>query len=255
MVLFYFSGTGNSKFAAKTFCGLIDADCHSIEEKTDFDALISAHDTIGFCYPVYGSYVPRPMREFVTAHADALAGRRFVILCTQLVFSGAGARELCAFLPGGTNNVVYAEHIRMPNNICNFALFAVKNGAENEKRLNKARIKLTRAADEYARGIVRRRGFNPLSILLGKSQSAFWPAYEEKAARDVKIDADCTRCGVCVRLCPMQNLSMGESRVEQANRCAVCYRCVNACPQRAITVMFHKKPKTQYKGITDAMVR
>ncbi|MEZ4627589.1 MAG: flavodoxin domain-containing protein, partial [Eubacteriales bacterium] len=99
MVLFYFSGTGNSKFAAKTFCVLAGADCRSVEEKTDFDALIGAHDTIGFCYPVYGSYVPRPMREFVAAHADALAGKRFVILCTQLIFSGDGARELCAFLP------------------------------------------------------------------------------------------------------------------------------------------------------------
>ncbi len=249
MILFYFSGTGNSKYVAETFCSLVGAQCQSVEEKADFDALITAHETVGFCYPVYGSYVPRPMREFVAAHAGALAGKRFVILCTQLIFSGDGARELCAFLPGGTKHVVYAEHINMPNNICNFALFAVRNGAENEKRLRAARKKLARAADKFTRGIVRRRGFNPLSTLLGKCQSAFWPAYEKKAARNVKIDADCNRCGICVSLCPTQNLSMGENGVEQAGRCAVCYRCVNACPQRAITVMFHKKPNIQYKGI------
>jgi ferredoxin len=249
MVMFYFSGTGNSKFAAEAFCRPAGADCRSIEEKTDFDALINAHGTIGFCYPVYGSYVPRPMREFAAAHAGALSGRKFVILCTQLIFSGDGARELCAFLPGGTKHVVYAEHIDMPNNICNFALFRVKNGAENEKRLRTARKKLARAADEVSRGIVRRRGFNPLSIVLGKCQSAFWPAYEKIAARDVKIDADCNRCGICASLCPVDNLSMGENGVEQANRCAVCYRCVNACPQKAITVMFHKRPKKQYQGI------
>ncbi len=101
MVLFYFSGTGNSRFAAEVFCRAADADCHSIEEDTDFEALIASDDKIGFFYPVYGSYVPRPMREFVTAHAGALAGKRFIVICTQLIFSGDGARELCAFLPGG----------------------------------------------------------------------------------------------------------------------------------------------------------
>ncbi|NLI53779.1 MAG: 4Fe-4S dicluster domain-containing protein [Clostridiales bacterium] len=249
MILFYFSGTGNSKFVARQFCRAAGAECHSVEEDAAFDALIRAHDTVGFCYPVYGSYVPRPMREFVAAHVDALAGRRFVVLCTQLVFSGDGAHELCAFLPGGEESVVYAEHVDMPNNICNFPLFAVKNGAQNARRLRAAKRKILRAADEVGRGVVRRRGFNPLSILLGKSQSKFWPAVEEKAARDVQIDADCIRCGLCVRLCPMKNLTMGENGVEQAGRCAVCYRCVDACPQRAITVMFHKKPTLQYKGI------
>ncbi len=139
----------------------------------------------------------------------------------------------------------------MPNNICNFALFAVKNGSENNRKLRAARKRLLRAADEVSRGVVRRRGFNPFSALLGKSQSAFWPAYEKKAARDVKTDADCTLCGLCVRLCPTKNLSIGASGLEQAGSCAVCYRCVNACPQRAITVMFHKKPQTQYKGISE----
>ncbi len=249
MVLFYFSGTGNSEFVARRFSRAAGADCHSVEEDADFGALISAHDTVGFCYPVYGSSVPRPMREFVAAHADALTGKRFVILCTQLIFSGDGAHELCAFLPGGEANVVYAEHVAMPNNICNFSLFAVKNGSKNARRLRAARRRIQRAADEFLRGITRRRGFNSLSILMGMSQSKFWPAVEEKAAGDVKIDADCIRCGLCARLCPMQNLTMGEHGVEQAGKCAVCYRCVNACPERAITVMFHTKPKEQYRGI------
>ncbi len=250
MIVFYFSGTGNSRFVAETFCRAADAACCSIEDSANFNALIAAHETVGFCYPIYGSCVARPMREFVRAHTAALEGKRFVILCTQLIFSGDGAHALCAELPGGEKNVIYAEHVCMPNNVCNFPLFRVTNGAENARKLRAAERKTIRAAQDVLRGVVRRRGFNPASVLMGKSQSAFWPAVERTAAGDVKIDADCIRCGKCVRLCPTKNLTMGENGVEQAGRCAVCYRCVNACPKQAITVMFHRKPKKQYQGVS-----
>lgn len=255
MIVFYFSGTGNSRFIAERFSRAAGAACLSVEEAADFDALIAQEDTVGFCYPVYGSCVPRPMREFVLTHGRALANKRIVILSTQLVFSGDGAHALCAFLPGGKSDVVYAEHFNMPNNIANFSLFAVKNGRQNRTRLVKATRKAERAADEVLRGRIRRRGFHWLSILIGKSQSMLWPLVEKRAANDVRISADCTRCGLCAHICPMQNLTEGENGIEQGGKCAVCYRCVNACPERAITTLIHRKPKKQYLGISEETVR
>lgn len=251
MIVFYFSGTGNSRFIAERFSRAAGAACLSVEEAADFETLIAQTDTVGFCYPVYGSCVPRPMREFVLAHARALANKRIVILSTQLVFSGDGAHALCAFLPGREAGVVYAEHFNMPNNIANFPLFAVKNGEQNKALLAKATRKAERAAEEVLRGRIRRRGFHRLSVLIGKSQSALWPQVEKRAASDVRISADCTRCGLCVRICPMQNLTLGKDGIGQEGKCAVCYRCVNACPARAITTLLHQKPGKQYLGISE----
>jgi len=68
--MLYFSGTGNLKYIAELFCNVMNthfsqsAQCCSIEEKLDFEQLISSHEIIGFCYPIYGSRVPRIMREF-----------------------------------------------------------------------------------------------------------------------------------------------------------------------------------------------
>ena len=70
MILFYFSGTGNSRFVAEAFCRAAGTECYSIEEKLDASALMAAHEIVGFCYPVYGSCVAQPMREFVRAHAE-----------------------------------------------------------------------------------------------------------------------------------------------------------------------------------------
>ena len=82
MLMLYFSGTGNSKYIAELFCNVMNthlpqsasadlpAQCRSIEEKLDFEQLISSHETIGFCYPIYGSRVPRVMREFVIKYIN-----------------------------------------------------------------------------------------------------------------------------------------------------------------------------------------
>ncbi len=254
MIVFYFSGTGNSRFIAEQFSRAVGAGCRSVEEATDFDALIEQTDAVGFCYPVYGSCVPRPMREFVLAHGYALTKKRIVILCTQLAFSGDGAHALCAFLPGEKTDVVYAEHFNMPNNISNFLLFPVKNGMQNKTCLKKAIRRAERAADEVLRGVIRRRGFHWLSVLIGKCQSVLWPLVERQAANDVRISADCTRCGLCARICPMHNLKEVEDGIEQGGICALCYRCVNACPERAITTLLHQKPKKQYLGISEEIV-
>ncbi len=250
MIVFYFSGTGNSRWVAEQFANVSGSKCCSIEDVMNASALVSEEETVAFCYPVYGSCVPRPMREFVVSNHEALCGKRFVILSTQLVFSGNGAQALCAFLPGGEKNVIYAEHIKMPNNISNFPLFPVKNGIQNAKRLRNAKEKAERVGRELSSGIMRRRGFHRLSIMIGKSQSVFWPWLELKAAKDVRVSEDCIRCGLCARICPTHNLTLGENGIEQAGMCAVCYRCVNACPKQAITTMLHQKPKKQYLGIS-----
>lgn len=249
MILFYFSGTGNSKYIAAYFCREMDAECHSIEEVTDAGALIAAHDIVGFCYPIYGSCVPRLMREFVTTHADALQNKKLVIFCTQLLFSGDGARALTELLPGGAERVIYAEHFDMPNNVCNFWMLSVKNGAQNEKKLRAAEQKMRKACANIRSGIVKRRGFNWFSRLLGMSQNLFWPKMEETYRSSVQVDSDCIRCGLCAKQCPAKNLTLGENGIEQHGNCIVCYRCVNLCPKRAITVMIHTKPKVQYQGV------
>lgn len=54
LLVLYFSGTGNSKFIARQFAAKMGAECHSIEEKTDFKKLFDQVDTVAVVYPIYG---------------------------------------------------------------------------------------------------------------------------------------------------------------------------------------------------------
>lgn len=68
VIIVYFSGTGNSKYLAEQFAKRMNINAYSIEQNLDFETIFSHEDTIAFCYPIYGSCVPRIMREFVSKY-------------------------------------------------------------------------------------------------------------------------------------------------------------------------------------------
>ena len=78
MLTIYFSGTGNTKCIAQLFSEKMGGACRSIEEDAPFSEEIAAHDTVAFCYPIYGSRVPLIMRAFVAGHLEALKGKKLV---------------------------------------------------------------------------------------------------------------------------------------------------------------------------------
>lgn len=249
MLMLYFSGTGNSKYMANSFSKKTGAHCYSIETNMNFSKEILINDTIGFCYPTYGGCVPRIMREFVAKHTKDLKGKKLIIFCTQLMFSGDGARAFIDLLPKNYAEVIYAEHFNMPNNLCNTPIFPVKNGAAIKKCVSQAEAKMDIVCKNIKKGKIIKRGFNSFSHAIGLSQSSYWPAIEEKNKSSVKVHESCINCGLCVNLCPMKNLVQSPDGINHLNNCTLCYRCVNACPHQAITVLGHKKPKVQYKGI------
>jgi len=230
MLTVYFSGTGNTKYAAELFSGRMGGRCFSVEDDADFAAEIKACDTVAFCYPVYGSRVPLIMREFAVKHMDALQGKKLIVLVTQTIFSGDGARVLCDLFPTGHVEVVYAEHFFMPNNVCNFALLRRTGESKTRKYMRLAERRMDGVCRNVKLGIVKRRGFSVVSRLLGKIQGRPWQGdsgnvfagkgtMEYQAKHSVRVDGDCTACNVCVECCPMQNLENRAGTIVHKNNC------------------------------------
>jgi ferredoxin len=252
MLTLYFSGTGNSKYVAELFASEMGSACHSIEETVDFSGLIQSANIVAFVYPIYVSRVPRIMREFVVGHCADLYGKRLVILCTQMEFSGDGARCFTDLLPRGSYTVEYAEHIMMPNNINNINniwLFRRTSEKRMQRLVNETRRKTAQICADVKAGVVKKRGFNPFSRILGLMQGMFMPLMERFMNDAVNISGDCTGCGLCVRNCPMHNLRLADGKAVAGGNCTECYRCSNLCPERAINIYFKGKVHWQYHGI------
>ncbi|MCL2051989.1 MAG: EFR1 family ferrodoxin [Lachnospiraceae bacterium] len=246
MIMLYFSGTGNSKYIAKLFSFYMNAKCHSIEEQIDFDKLLSESETIAFCYPVYASRVPRIMREFVSKYLSSLKGKKLIIFCTQMIFSGDGARAFTALFPRGHIKVVYAEHFFMPNNISSAAFVPMASEKLVKFYLRCSQRRMAKALVDIMAGDTKKRGFNILSRTLGLLQAPLLAPTEKMAKNSVKVSDGCNLCGVCVSVCPMQNLSVHSGSITHNHNCTMCCRCVNKCPAKAITIIFHGKVKKQY---------
>jgi len=260
MVLFYFSGTGNSEYLAKFFCREMGAVCYSIEEEVDFHKLIASNDVIGFCYPIYGSRLPRNVRQFISGHLEDLKGKKLIIFVTQWAFSGDGARVLTDLLPESHVEVIYAEHFNMPNNISNTAFLKEVSKKRMEAKIARAEARMLIACQNIKVGVVKRRGFSSFSKFLGAFQGIPWQrksssvglvagSMEAKIATSVRVDDTCTICLICMEACPVKNLSLENGRIDHNNDCIGCFRCVNVCPERAISVMSKKIPKWQYKCV------
>ena len=257
MLVLYFSGTGNTKYIAELAAANMGAKCLSIEDETDYAAEIKAHEAIAVCYPIYGSRVPRNMREFVVAHAEALKGKKLAIFITQWIFSGDGARVILDLLPPGHIKVIYAEHFFMPNNVGNIPLIRKAKDKKIEKCMRRCEMKMQRTCENIKNGVVIKRGFSAFSRFLGKLQGKLSQgnssnpntspgSLEHKARNGVRFNNDCTSCGLCARRCPVKNLEIREEKIGHNNNCVMCYRCVNLCPHKAVTVLLHRRPKWQY---------
>ena len=261
MLMLYFSGTGNSKYIAELFCSVMNthlpqtasaglpAQCCSIEEKLDFEQLISSHEIIGFCYPIYGSRVPRIMREFVGEYINFLKEKKVIIFCTQWIFSGDGARVFTDMFPHNFVKVIYAEHFLMPNNVNNLFILPLENDKKIKKYLVGAERKMQIVCSNIKSGMIKKRWFNVFSRFLGLFQGVLMPKWEKKALDLVKVYDDCTQCGLCVSICPMRNFENRNGKIITKSNCTICYRCINKCPQKAIAVFLKAKVKKQYKGL------
>jgi len=51
-------------------------------------------------------------------------------------------------------------------------------------------------------------------------------------------DDACTSCGLCAKMCPVQNIQMAgsPSRPQWKASCAACYRCIQLCPVESIQI-------------------
>ncbi|MBS4969892.1 MAG: hypothetical protein KHZ73_13835 [Lachnospiraceae bacterium] len=84
MIIVYFSRTGNSKYLAEQFAKRMNINAYSIEQNLDFETIFSHEDTIAFCYSIYGSCVPRIMREFVSKYKFYLNEKKLDRICLDI---------------------------------------------------------------------------------------------------------------------------------------------------------------------------
>ncbi len=246
IVTFYFSGTGNTWWVSQELVRQFEklgrqARAYSIETLTVEEAarLIKGASIAGFGYPVHGSDLPLPMKDFITGLPPS-PGKKAFVFCTQWLWSGDGAAVGGIMLHDKGFNVQWGEHFLMPNNVA-ISIISLPYSNDHDRLsgvLDRAKKRAALFTGSINAGRASLRGFNQLSFYLGCMQRLPFRKYYHNLQNDIGIDRDnCIDCGECVRLCPVGNLYYADQKIETKGNCVLCLRCYNFCPVAAITHM------------------
>lgn len=261
--VFFFSGTGNTWWCAEKTSeslGMLGhtASAWSIEklDSRSTEELVSNADIIGIGYPVYGSDLPQPMKDFILGQLPPFKtiGREVFIFCTQLMFSGDGAMVFAGELEEKGYHTLWSVHFRMPNNIC-VSVLPIPYKTDRKKidrRLAKTEKRIESFTAALSSGKKFSQGKSRCSTFLGRLQRNPFRRMWERLRNDVSIDFEkCILCYRCVDICPSGNLIREGDTITTTGSCVLCERCYNFCPVQAVLYMGkpHKEKRgTPYRG-------
>lgn len=239
MLGIYFSGTGNSRYAAELFCREYDEKVKvlSIEDSGVLTA-VDDTDLIVFAYPVQFSTVPKIVRDFVADNKVLWKNKKVFVIATMGLFSGDGSGLLGRLLESYGAEVIGGLHLKMPDSIADEK--ALKRPLEKNKELvRQAEQKIKDSVRQMKEGHPTQEGIGPLYRLAGFwGQRAYFGHKTREYSSKLKIDKEkCIGCGKCEKLCPMNNITIVEGKAVSGDRCTMCYRCINKCPNEAITLL------------------
>ena len=245
-MIVYFSGTGNSRFAAEYLAKQLGDELLDASQRMkvgERDSIRSDRPWI-FAAPIYAWRMANVMAEYIrrtelTGSLDAY----FVLTCgSEIGNAGRYATQLCE--ESGLNYKGVLEVV-MPENY--IAMFNAPGEDESRAIVAKAKPVLELAADR----IRQREDLSaPRVGLLDKLKSGpinegFYKFYV-KADGFFTTDA-CTGCGVCVEVCPLNNVQLNEGKPVWGMHCAHCMACICGCLTEAIEYGKRSRGKPRYQ--------
>ena len=250
--IFYFSGTGNTAWVVKHLAERLtgwgdEVTATSCENVPPADVVLGDCDVLGIAFPVYASFAPSLVRDFM-AGLPVVKGLPLFVVTTAGAAAGdtawyeAKALQNKGYEPFVLANVVVANNLRLPF----LSPLPILSQDEMTPRLERALAKI-----EHLAGWIHNRehhveGAGLFGRLLGIAQRVSAEPFEAVAFKGFFADGDCTRCGWCVGHCPVHNIEMTDEGVEFLDHCMLCMRCYSFCPGRAIQCTERTKNVKKY---------
>ncbi len=239
MTILYFTGTGNSLYAAKRIGGELVSIPQAMKEgRFEFE-----DDAIGIIAPCYGFTVPKMVTEFLE---KATLTSPYIYL---IVTYGNNAGDACAWVTDFAAKhgitISYATTLLMVDNY--LPQYDLREQYKMEKHTEESLDRLIAdianrktGIDQSSAGMrvttkLMRAGMNHISFI--------------NSPKEFSVNDDCINCGICSKVCPRGNVDLSGDKPVFHDSCEFCLACVNNCPKKAIQIKRDKNEgKERYRN-------
>ena len=284
-MIFYFSGTGNTKWAAARLAAATHEDLIPIAPYMRADDssyniaepfILKENERLGFVFPVHGWRVPKLVREFISKMKilrepsdatvgnkvkadDCLKNRPFAYcVCTagdSIGLTIENLNEVISQNPSlqalGITEVSSSYSLIMPESYIGLPFMDVDPKEREIRKKENAAQELAVVCEEI---FDRKEGISrlvkgPIPWFFTKVVGGF---FENVLITDKRFHVEkdrCVKCGICANVCPVGDIKGGHGEYPvwlHHKDCLTCFTCYHHCPHHAIEFGNQTQKKGQY---------
>jgi len=248
--IYFFTGTGNTYLAAKKISAVMknngcEANLLNMENAKPENVDLSKTLGIGFPIACWNTYPV--VRKFVKALPDG-AGAEVFVFATMGDSSLKTSENIASVLKKKVYSVLAAKGFKMPNNWLGITT-EEKNAAKKEKtytQIESFASDLAGGSSKYSKANL---FFKLCFVVTSLITNVFWKGKLWQNIIRFKTDKrKCSKCELCVKICPVSNITMTEYP-EFGKNCQLCMRCFSYCPEQALKSSVTGKKR--YKALDD----
>ena len=245
-MIFYFSGLGNTRYAAEFISDMLDETLSFIPHTSASETRFKG-ESLGFLFPVYSWGVPPLVIDFINHLSDEFIDkvkRRNTPVWTVMTCgdeTGKAPEMLADLLRRRGLELSAAWSVIMPNTYVLLPGFNVDNNKTETAKLDAVGPRLL----EIGERIRKKQWIIDVhhGSMAGFKTGVLFPIFKKWGIYPKRWHwtQECIECGKCAKSCPVGNITMIGSHPKWGNKCISCLACYHNCPTHAV----------EYGGITE----
>ncbi|MBR5478728.1 MAG: EFR1 family ferrodoxin [Clostridia bacterium] len=240
MVLYY-SATGNTEYIAQEIAKGLNDECLNLLDKIKRNDLtpINSETPFVICAPVIVCEIPRFMSKFLKK-VPLTGNKNVYFILTSGGYSGAAGPLAKSLIKKKKMNYLGHADFIMPQNYMASDAYGALTRDEIEDRIRSSVKLLSPTVETIKKGenlMARKVAFWETAVTV--PFNPVWCKFLLNA-KDFHIEGECSSCGKCVKVCPLNNIKLTDKKPVWGKDCTHCMACIGNCPTEAI----------EYKNIT-----
>ena len=232
-MIFYFSGTGNSRYVAEQIADatkdkLIYITKEEMNKNTSY--MLNDGEKLGFVFPIYWWGMPELVEEFILRMELKVKDNCYVYgVSTFGLESHNGLKDLEKILMKKGIILQASFEVKMVDNYV--VAYDVAGKEKQDAICKKAEIKI----EEIVHEIMYKKQ-TKVTDLIGTTIKPIVHSFYKNTdhRKNFYATENCIGCGLCEKECPCQAITLENGKPVWKENCSFCLKCIHSCPVRAL---------------------